>query len=75
MDTSQTRAIGELIYLYSQRYLERYPDLRSGIDALYKDIEERGLDIAVPCRRGDLALPRKFELAGAINRMRTLKIK
>ena len=75
VDTSQTRAIGELIYLYSQRYLERYPDLQSGIDALYKDIEERGLDIAVPCRRGDLALPRKFELAGAINRMRTLKIK
>ena len=75
VSTSQTRAVAELIYLYSQKYLERYSSLPRGIDALFQDLEKFGLDYAVPYRTGDLAMPRKFELAGAINRMRTLKIK
>jgi hypothetical protein len=39
------------------------------------DVEEKGLDILAPFKKGDYARPRLFEVAAAINRMRTLKIK
>jgi hypothetical protein len=39
-----------------------------------RDVEERGFDILLPFMVGNLALPRIYEVAGAINRMRCLKI-
>jgi predicted ABC-class ATPase len=74
VDVSQTRMIGELIHLYSTRYLNRHEGLRAGIEAMMRDIGAQGLDRATPARVGNLALPRGFEVAAAINRMRTLKI-
>jgi hypothetical protein len=40
-----------------------------------EDVQEKSFDILLPYKVGNLAMPRIFELAGAINRMRTLKIK
>ena len=37
-------------------------------------MEEQGLDDLMPYRTGNLAKPRIFEVAGAINRMRTLSV-
>ncbi len=38
------------------------------------EVEEKGWDILSPFKRGDYARPRPFEVAAAVNRMRTLRI-
>jgi predicted ABC-class ATPase len=75
VDPSQTRAIGYIIHYYSEHDLEKTKDLKEGLTTLMKLIHERGLDILLPFKVGNLAMPRIFEVAGAINRMRSLKIK
>lgn len=72
VDVAQTRAIGELILLYATRYLAPDRGMRQGIERMMQDLAELGLDEATRRRRGDLAEPRSFEVAAAINRMRTL---
>ena len=72
---SQTRAIGEMIHYYSQRYAEAGVTLAEGLNALMRDIENGGLDAATVGKRGDLAMPRLIELAAAINRMRSLIVR
>jgi hypothetical protein len=39
-----------------------------------REIEEKGLDILLPYKVGNLALPRLYEVAAVINRMRSLRI-
>jgi predicted ABC-class ATPase len=74
VDVSQTRAIGHLIHRYGAGYVDRTPTLFEGLEKILNDVGKRGLDMLVPYKVGNLALPRIFELAGAINRMRTLRI-
>ena len=74
VDTSQTRAIGEMIYYYSQNFLDSTPDLYTGLKKMFAQIERETLDIILPYKAGNLVLPRIYELAGAINRMRSLKV-
>jgi predicted ABC-class ATPase len=75
VDSSQTRAIGELIYLYAEQWLDRSPSLRQGLERMLAEVKEKGFDAVTPYPMADLALPRIFELAGAINRMRTLRVR
>jgi len=75
VDPSQTRSIGLLIHYYREHYLDKTENLRRGLEKVMEDIYERGFDILIPYKVGNLAMPRIYELAGAINRMRTLKIK
>jgi predicted ABC-class ATPase len=75
VDTSQTRTIGLMIHYYAERYLEQSTSLKEGMELVMRDIEERGLDCLLPYTVGDLAMPRPCEVAGAINRMRTLQVK
>ncbi|HDH96874.1 MAG TPA: ATPase, partial [Proteobacteria bacterium] len=75
VDTSQTRAIGEAIHYYSERYAKKGYNLAEGLRLLMKEIEDRGLDVLDPRKPADLATPRIFEIGAAINRMRTLHIK
>jgi hypothetical protein len=52
--------------------------LRQLIEAGLKEVEAHGLDVLSPFRGkhpGDLALPRKYEIAQAINRLRSLHVK
>jgi hypothetical protein len=58
-----------------QQYMDGYRTLAEILDAVMGDIESRGLEILVPFPEGDLAMFRRFELAAAINRLRTLAIK
>jgi len=74
VDPSQTRTIGLMIHYYSERYLEKTLNLKGGLMKVMEDIYEKGFDILLPYKAGNLAMPRIFEVAGAINRMRTLKI-
>ncbi len=75
VDPSQSRAIGLLIHYYRETYLEKMSSLREGLTLMMEEVQERGLDIVLPYKVGNLAMPRIYEVSGAINRMRTLKIK
>jgi predicted ABC-class ATPase len=75
IDSSQTRTIGLIIHYYSENYLGKTASLREGLTKVMEDIQEKGFDILLPYKAGDLAMPRIYEVAGAINRMRSLKIK
>jgi predicted ABC-class ATPase len=75
VDPSQTRAIGFLIRYYGEHYLDKTENLRKGLEKVMEDVWEGGFDILLPFKVGNLAMPRIYELAGAINRMRTLKVR
>jgi predicted ABC-class ATPase len=75
VDRSQTRAIGLMIHYYAERCLERSLTLKDGLEQVMRAVREQGLDCLLPYPVGDLAVPRPFELGGAINRMRTLQVK
>ncbi len=73
VDMSQTRAIGDIILYYSRKYAGREYTLHQGLEQLFEELEQQGLDILSARKPGNYAMPRKFEVAAAINRMRTLE--
>jgi len=74
VEEGQTRAIGHAIH-YATRYMDGKRTLRKVLEMTMADLSKKGLDILPPWLTGDLAFFRVFELAGAINRTRTLKIR
>jgi predicted ABC-class ATPase len=77
IDPSQTRAIADIIYYAWKRYLHgRYP-LSEAIRRIENDLDQYGLEIVSPFKEksGDYARPRGLEIAAAINRLRSLKIR
>ena len=75
VETGQTRSIGRLIHLYASKYLDGSSSLKEGLEKALAEIEEKGLDGLMPYKVGKLARPRLFEIAAAINRLRSLQIK
>ncbi|SMO93075.1 ABC-ATPase domain-containing protein [Melghirimyces algeriensis] len=76
VDVSQTRAIAEIMRLIGKK-ANGQKSLRELIEDVYQTIEKKDLDVISPFQGqhpGDLALPRKEEVAAAINRLRTLKV-
>lgn len=73
VEIAQTRAVGAAIFCYADRYAQDLP-LREGLLRLMTDLQEGGLDSLSPYKTGDLAQPRIYEIAFAINRMRSLKV-
>jgi predicted ABC-class ATPase len=78
VDPSQTRAIAQILRVLGDK-ADGNKSLRELIDEVFADLERHGFDAISPFRRGhhpgDLALPRKFEVAGAINRLRSLQVR
>ena len=74
VDVSQTRAIGDAIY-HATKHMDGKRTLGHIIEAVLKDIEEKGLDILNPRPVGNFASFRGLELAAAMNRLRTLRVK
>jgi predicted ABC-class ATPase len=77
VDPSQTRAIALMLPVLAEQFFDGKTTLRGALDRLYEKIAAEGLDIISPYRGrhpGDLALPRKFEAAAAINRLRSLLV-
>ncbi|WP_124726828.1 ABC-ATPase domain-containing protein [Staphylospora marina] len=72
---SQTRALAWMIKRIAER-ADGKVTLREWIDRLTAETAEQGLETISPFRGhpGNLAMPRKHELAGAINRLRTLSV-
>jgi predicted ABC-class ATPase len=75
VDESQTRAIGALIHAYATHYGGNGLSLREGLARMYADLKTRGLDGMSPQKVGNLATPRIQEVAAAINRMRSLRMR
>ncbi len=74
VDIAQTRSIGILIHYAAQKYVDGKTPISKILDLVYHDLSRHGLDILLPYRVGNLALPRRLEVAQAINRMRTLRV-
>ena len=69
-DIGQTRAIGWMLHYYATHYAESMPNLVNGLQKVFDDVLKKGLDILIPHKVGNLALPRLHEVAAAINRIR-----
>ncbi len=77
VDPSQTWAIGHGIHLAATRFMDGVRTLREVLECLESVFDEEGLDLLDPFYRkgqhpGNYARPRKFEIAAAINRLRTV---
>ncbi len=80
VDRSQTRAIGNAIHLASRKFMDQTRSLREVVDAVERFLTDHGLDSLDPFHRpqrhpGDFARPRKYEIAAAINRLRTVRMR
>jgi len=80
VDISQTRAVGHAIHLATERFMNSRATLCEVVDQVERFFDEQGLDALDPFHRpghhpGNFARPRKHELAAAINRLRTVKMK
>ena len=78
VDASQTRAIGYALHLASRRLLKG--GVQEIVRGLVELFEDAGLDELDPYHQGErhpgnFARPRAFEIAAALNRLRTLRIR
>jgi predicted ABC-class ATPase len=79
VDRSQTRAVGFAIHLAAQRFMDGEATLCDVLDRLDEFFDREGLDELDPFHRpgrhpGNMARPRRFEIAAAINRLRSLRV-
>jgi predicted ABC-class ATPase len=80
VDRSQTRAIGHALHLAAREWIDDETPLAAVLDALEQHLDTRGLDVLDPRHRpgqhpGHYARPRRFEIAGALNRLRSLRMR
>jgi len=80
VDISQTRAVGYAIHLAAARFMDGQATLREVLTAVRRVLDERGLDALDPFRRtdahpGNFARPREYEIAAAVNRLRTVRMR
>ena len=74
IELSQTKAVGYAM-LYAKKYMNGKRTLKQVIDLVMADLEENGLDILSKHISGHFARFRSFELAFALNRMRSFNVK
>jgi len=70
IDIGQTRCIGLMIHYYATHYAHSTPSLAEGLKQLMTEAIRNNPDIFSPYKVGNLAMPRKHEIAAAINRIR-----
>ncbi len=77
IDTSQTRAIGDALFYILKFYMDQNMTVKQIADQVMVDIDNKGLDVLSGFKGhpGEYAGFRKFELAAALNRLRSLNIK
>ncbi len=73
-DESQTLTIGLLLYYAKLRYMQEGYSLREMLDMIDRDLSNEGLGTISSDLRGDLARPRRYELAAALNRLPTFRV-
>jgi predicted ABC-class ATPase len=75
VDSGQLRAIASAIVYAKRKYMDNQRTLAEILDLVIEDIDTKGLDVLTDFPQGDLAGFRRFELAAAINRIRSLEVK
>jgi predicted ABC-class ATPase len=80
VDPSQTRALGLALHLAATRFMDGQVSIAEVIGAVSRFLDERGIDALSPFRSaeahpGNLARPRGLELAAAINRLRSVRMR
>jgi predicted ABC-class ATPase len=80
VDLSQTRAVGHAIHLAATRFMDGTRTLREVVERVEAFFDAEGLDALDPFHRGDhhpgnFVRPRGLEIAAAINRLRTVRMR
>ncbi len=70
----QARAIGFVLYYAKLRYMDEGYPLREILDLVDRDLSNEGLNALVRDIRGDLARPRRYEVAAALNRLPAFRV-
>jgi predicted ABC-class ATPase len=73
-DRNQTLTIGLLLYYAKLRYMQEGYPLREMLDMIDRDLSSEGLGTIARELRGDLARPRRYEVAAALNRLPTFRV-
>lgn len=73
-DVYQTATIGLILAYAKTRYMEEGRPIREVLDLVDRDLSTEGLECLTRDLRGDLARPRRYEIAAALNRLQTLRV-
>ncbi|HNR93699.1 MAG TPA: ABC-ATPase domain-containing protein [Kiritimatiellia bacterium] len=73
-DIQQTETIAHILYYAKLRYMDESHPLREILDLVDRDLSTEGLECLARELRGDLARPRRYEIAAALNRLSTLRV-
>ena len=74
VDAAQCRMIGDLLLRLTRGLCDGRRDLPRILAALDADLQAHGLDSLAQAGFGDRARPRRFEVAAALNRLRSLRV-
>ena len=77
VDPNQTNALSFMLQYIMGSVAEEGEPIPEVVNRVYQDIYARGLDVVSPFRGhpGNMALPRKHELAAVLNRFRHLQVR
>ena len=73
-DGQQALTLGLIIEYARQRYLDKARPMRELLDLVERDLSMEGIEQVTREVRGDLARPRRYEIAAALNRLPSLRI-
>ena len=73
-DEDQTRTIGRILYYAKTHYMDETHPISELLDSVDQDLSTEGLETLTRVLQGDLARPRRFEIAAALNRLPSLRI-
>ena len=73
-DADQARAIGFVLYYAKLRYMDEGYPMREILDLVDRDLSNEGLNTLARDLRGDLARPRRYEVAAALNRLPAFRV-
>ncbi|MBN2164503.1 MAG: hypothetical protein JXR25_05145 [Pontiellaceae bacterium] len=73
-DADQALAIGFVLYYAKLRYMDEGYPLREILDLVDRDLSNEGLNALSRDLRGDLARPRRYEVAAALNRLPAFRV-
>lgn len=75
VDEGQLLAIGRALYLARERAMDGRRSVPEVVQVVFAELAREGLDALDPRRVGDYVMFRPQELAAALNRLRTLRIR
>jgi len=74
VEPAQIRTIGWALWYLAQHYFDGRTTIAEALNRLEGLIEQQGLLAILPHESGEFSYARRFELAAALNRLRTLRI-